>query len=859
MTRPFLVGIVLISVSFSSAAAQTYIGRKFLGSTFSVDSNSRQPDTMGAAGVDHFVELINGRYSVYRKSDGVRVQTSTQNGFWNNAGQTPTGINGSFDPRVTYDPYARRWYAVAVDNATGPNNFLFAVSSSSDPTQPWTAFKIDSDADDSNWADFPMLGYNGEGVYVSTFMPTLGAAPSRTSLIGFLKFELLQPVPSIANSTHFQDVDEPTAGFIPQLAVDINNTFGDSMPTLAMSAFGGGSLIRADITPLGSPAIVNRGFIFENAVQPPTVVQPGAPAVQNLESNDWRFSSNTVLRNGEMYAVQTIDDLSALGRATVRFLRIDAVNNNVQESVVLNHPSLALTFPSIAVNEFGDVVIGATGTSTTEFASSYALVRRAGSGVFDPLQLRAGVANYVNLDSLNRNRWGDYSATTVDPADPSIFWTTQEYVSGANVWSTQMTELILPRSAEARWAEPLDGVFNDPTMWLTAHGGAPLPPDHAVFSRATDPGSSITISFPPAPLYVSQSASIRQGNVRLDLAGNQWDLALHLEVGPYYGHPQATVANGTINSVAGFIAGRPTSEGHLTLDNATWSVSSALTIGSAPAPGSAGILPGAFGGAGSLTIENNSEVDVGGTLTLWQSAVVNLTDGVLTAAAIDNGGKFNFTGGTLHVDNFNGELRNGGGTLAPGTSIGTTSIMPGYFQFAGGTLAIEIGGTGAADYDRLITGLASLDGRLGVSLLAGFAPSVGDTFDILDFGGIMGSFASISLPMLAGGRRWDVSQLYVSGALSVLPPFDADFDEDRDVDGNDLASWKTGIGASGSATHMQGDADGDLDVDGADFLVWQRQFGSFATAAAAVPEPTTLGLLVAGMLAMLFRQRVAVW
>ncbi|MEI2723968.1 MAG: hypothetical protein V9H26_10650 [Verrucomicrobiota bacterium] len=89
MTRPFLVGIVLITVSFSSAAAQTYIGRNFLGSTFSVDSNSRQPDTMGAAGVDHFVELINGRYSVYRKSDGVRVQTSTQNAFWNNAGQTP--------------------------------------------------------------------------------------------------------------------------------------------------------------------------------------------------------------------------------------------------------------------------------------------------------------------------------------------------------------------------------------------------------------------------------------------------------------------------------------------------------------------------------------------------------------------------------------------------------------------------------------------------------------------------------------------------------------------------------------------------------------------------------------------------
>ena len=376
-----------------------------------------------------------------------------------------------------------------------------------------------------------------------------------------------------------------------------------------------------------------------------------------------------------------------------------------------------------------------------------------------------------------------------------------------------------------------------------------------------EPTREVRSRFPSRrrPCTSVESASIRQGNVRLDLAGNKWDLALHLEVGPYYGHPQATVANGTINSVAGFIAGRPTSEGHLTLDNATWSVSSALTIGSAPAPGSAGILPGAFGGAGSLTIENNSEVDVGGTLTLWQSAVVNLTDGVLTAAAIDNGGKFNFTGGTLHVDNFNGELaERGAGRSPPERPSARPALCQATSNSPAGAIAIEIGGTGAADYDRLITGLASLDGRLGVSLLAGFAPSVGDAFDILDFGGIIGSFASISLPMLAGGRRWDVSQLYVSGALSVLPPFDADFDEDRDVDGNDLASWKTGIGASGSATHMQGDADGDLDVDGADFLVWQRQFGSFATAAAAVPEPTTLGLLVAGTLAMIFRQRVAV-
>jgi hypothetical protein len=76
-------------------------------------------------------------------------------------------------------------------------------------------------------------------------------------------------------------------------------------------------------------------------------------------------------------------------------------------------------------------------------------------------------------------------------------------------------------------------------------------------------------------------------------------------------------------------------------------------------------------------------------------------------------------------------------------------------------------------------------------------------------------------------------------------PLPADFDEDGDVDGDDLSRWQMGYGATGAATHMQGDADADLDVDGADFLIWQRQFGSGSASlvALAVPEPTTALLL----------------
>ena len=48
---------------------------------------------------------------------------------------------------------------------------------------------------------------------------------------------------------------------------------------------------------------------------------------------------------------------------------------------------------------------------------------------------------------------------------------------------------------------------------------------------------------------------------------------------------------------------------------------------------------------------------------------------------------------------------------------------------------MEIGGTNSGEFDQLlITGTANLNGDLNISLLDGYTPTLGDTFDILTFG-----------------------------------------------------------------------------------------------------------------------------
>jgi T5SS/PEP-CTERM-associated repeat protein len=196
---------------------------------------------------------------------------------------------------------------------------------------------------------------------------------------------------------------------------------------------------------------------------------------------------------------------------------------------------------------------------------------------------------------------------------------------------------------------------------------------------------------------------------------------------------------------------------------------------------------------------------------------------------------------------FNGDLR-------PGNSPALLTIGGDAEFSATAAIEIEIGGTvKGLRYDSVdAVGDVSLSGDLDVSLIDGFSPLVGDTFEILTAGEILGSFDDINLPTLPGLLFWEVLADTDSIALSVdAPIIPGDFNLDGTVDGLDLAQWQGDY-------HLndESDADNDGDSDGRDFLVWQRHhgesiYGSLA-ATTNVPEPSSAMLLLfcAGLLTL---------
>jgi hypothetical protein len=444
------------------------IRHNFRGSTRDCGSDGYQfppggsycdkPDTNGAIGPDHFVEMVNSNYAVYTRT-GVPVQRMTMREFWRRSG-VPFGLDEApLGPYVAFDSTEGRWYVSAInttaDGLAQGTDLRVAVSRGDDPTEGFIGFKIHLHKLNVANGDSPVMGYNGSGLFLTEFNFDADFNITGYTLVVLPKSDLLARKPRIDRRTVFRNISIPTAGEGPLVpTIDLDGSKQDEivLGTEGIIQYAFGTYKRNDVRgnifaphlDLGSGYPNDYFFgrsdfnVFIAAPQPDPNALPLGP-------NYLVANTAPVKVNGQIWmATNTVD--TGTGRGTIHWLRIDAASTTIIEEGFIADATQSFLFPSIAANHDGDVVIGfnAVGPGPGQFASSYAVIGKTAGRktVFgDPMLLKRGRASYQLPTDVGVASWGDFSRTMLDPEDDKTFWTIQQVAVDTTHWATQITAL----------------------------------------------------------------------------------------------------------------------------------------------------------------------------------------------------------------------------------------------------------------------------------------------------------------------------------------------------------------------------------------------------------------------------------
>ncbi len=236
--------------------------------------------------------------------------------------------------------------------------------------------------------------------------------------------------------------------------------------------------------------------------------------------------------------------------------------------------------------------------------------------------------------------------------------------------------------------------------------------------------------------------------------------------------------------------------------------------------------------SGTATIVNNFQAGPISNAGTWRKSGASTTSTFHSVS-------FNNTG-TLAVDS--------GKLFIIGANV--LNLMP------TGTLSYKLGGlTPQVDFGTIErTHTLTAGGKLAVTLATGFAPALGNSFDLIDWCNtctLDGSFSTLALPPLASGLKWDSSQLYTAGVLAVGVGIPGDFNQNGVVDAPDYVLWRKYLGT----IYMQ-----------SDYGMWRSHFGqtsgsgtasnvTFGSSSTAVPEPNGVLCGIVGVIAAAFFRR----
>ena len=447
------------------------------------------PDSDGDVGPNHYVEAINSAFAVFDKTGTMLAGPITYDTLFAPLGpSTPCGNNqNDGDPFVMYDQIADRWvisdFAFPGLPGSGPFFQCIAVSQTNDPVSGgWFLYAVQHEPSHPTWVgdypkmalwteptpggayhltvnlfDGPTLAFQGVRVFAFDRAAMLNGDPNPTAVAFTLtlagvgdsysfvpaNFRTGDPPPP-ARDEMVLAIDSPATGGVTLTQVHARNFHVDFV-TPGNSTFG----VGANHTP--NAEITVDGFVdaFTGAAGFTIVPQQGQS--QRIDTLGDKIMTPMVYQNRggteSLWTSNTVCTDAACTQPTgVRWYQFDVTGGNFpatpvqQQTWTNNDDGLYRFMSSIAVDNAGNTAIGYATSSSSAFPG----IRYAGRLESDPPsnlgQGEATLFNGAGSQTDTNGRWGDYSMTTIDPADGMTFWTVGEYYANTSSfnWHTRV-------------------------------------------------------------------------------------------------------------------------------------------------------------------------------------------------------------------------------------------------------------------------------------------------------------------------------------------------------------------------------------------------------------------------------------
>jgi len=472
------------------------------------------PDTNGDVGPNNYIQTVNTSIGVFRKSDGFQQAAFTFNTFMSQgAFGNLCDTNNFGDPVVLYDTFEDRWiitdFAFLTDisgNVLAPAFQCFAASMTGDPVSGgWNFYSIQI-TDALN--DYPKLGIWPDGLYMSANLFTFGAGSTfkNARAWAFNKAQMYAGSPTVKvvafdipggdfavmpSNARLQTGTPPpgrpnlfisTEEFLNALTV---YKFHVDWNALSLSTFTGPD------TPLAATSWPNANVA--NAGQPGTAQVLDVLQIRAMVQNQYTNFGGTE----SLWIPHTVRRGAGVnGLAAPRWYQANVTGGTVAPNLVQGttwDPDAANIvnrfMPSLALDRAGNMAMGysvsaalneplgtSPATNCTTCVDTFPSIRYAGRLAADPVNTFSQTEQTFFTGTASQtgiNRWGDYSAMTLDP-DGCTFWYTSEY------------------------ANPADQTFNH--RWLTKFGSIPAFPGCVPVGAGGTVSGTVTVNPGGAPI-----------------------------------------------------------------------------------------------------------------------------------------------------------------------------------------------------------------------------------------------------------------------------------------------------------------------------------------------------------------------